>query len=520
MVHNTSKAMTAQFDSLRSAESHAFEDRQRSRSRHPGGARKPVALKSRVQARWLAEAKGQVTRVGCAMRTARRPVSFPSVCSHYLGVPQGLSRARRPTGARPKWAVLLVILALEVVGWLACVLQPQRAVTEADIPSEISQELRTLIQDTFSRDPRKRGDAAERLGDIGERAAPAAPFVIRLLRDDTSLGLGTDAWVGGIASRAIPKIGTPAIDILLVELNDPDVLTRSYAILGLEHSADPRIVVPLIARFRDSDEDVRELAVDHFRKHQDPRVVSPLLQMLKDQNESVRHSAILAIGGQRDCRTIPDLLAILRQGSENDRRMTAFALTQIGDQAGLDAVVGVLNNLLEKPSLRISAAGALGNAGACGATALESLVRVLRDSREPPALRGGVAQVLPRIQGTKAVPLLSEIARCSVENDRVRFWAAMSVIELADGAIDDPLILTPLSNGYVDLQMPENLTQAADRVERTAQVLAKVAKRGRTPAVRAQASQVLTEVREGRSGKGLGDGKQHESPTDRSDKRQ
>lgn len=419
-------------------------------------------------------------------------------------LPIGVKNA---TCTRPRWFVVVSLIGIFAVGMSGCMRGPQRSLTEADIPQGISRELRGLIQETFSTDARKRADAAKRLGEMGERAAPAAPFVVRLLGDDTSLGVGKDAWVGGIAATAIAKIGPSAIDILLVDLDHPDAETRSYAILGLEHCTDPRIVVPLIARFRDCDEQVREFAVDHFCEHQDPRVVDPLRVMLKDQNDSVRHSVILAIGRQRDRRAIPELIAILHHAYDSERQMAAFALAEIGDQAGLDAVVGVLSNPLEKTRLRISAAGALGNAHDCGPGAFESLVRILQDSREPPALRGGIAQVLPKIQGKKAVPLLSKIAGLSSENDRVRFWAAMSVIELADGAIDDPMILTPLRNGYVDLQMPENLTEWADQVERTEQVLAKVGKRGRTPAVRAQASQLLAELRKRRSGEASGDGK-------------
>ena len=81
------------------------------------------------------------------------------------------------------------------------------------------------------------------------------------------------------------------------------------------------------------------------------------------------------------------------------------------------------------------------------------------------------------------------------ENDQVRFWAATSVIQEVDGAIDDPLLLIPLQNGYVDLQVRSNLSDLAEVAEDTENALAKVAKQGNTPAVRLAASQVLAEFR-------------------------
>ena len=98
---------------------------------------------------------------------------------------------------------------------------------------------------------------------MGECAAPAARFVIRLVRDDASFDVGKtgsedrdDASVGSI-DAAIAKIGTSAVDLLLAQMNDSLAETRYSAILGLRHVADPRIVLPLIGMFNDCDPGVR-----------------------------------------------------------------------------------------------------------------------------------------------------------------------------------------------------------------------------------------------------------------------
>jgi len=139
------------------------------------------------------------------------------------------------------------------------------------------------------------------------------------------------------------------------------------------------------------------------------------------------------------------------------------------------------------------------------------VTRILQDPGEIPALRGTVARALASIQGTKVVPLLSEMARRPSENDQVRFWAAMSVIQEVDGAIDDPLLLIPLQNGYVDLQVRLNLCELGQVAEVTENALAKVAKQGKTPAVRSAASQVLAEFRQQR-GQQPDDEKPHDPP--------
>jgi len=376
----------------------------------------------------------------------------------------------------------------------------QFPVTEADIPSGISPELRSLIRDTFSADARNRADAAKTLGDMGESAGPAARFVIRLVRDEAMLDVGgtplegrEDASVASVARTAIAKIGIPAVDLLLAQLSHPVAEMRFSAVLGLERCTDPSVVLPLIASFNDHNTGVRFLAVLHFREHRDPRVVAPLLSMLN--NHDTRRSAMRALGQQGDRRASAPLLKIFRQTTDDDRDAAAYALGRIGDPVGLEALVATLNDRRETPRMRMSAAGALGNAPDCGPAALESLTRILQDPGEIPALRGAAAHVLAAIQGTKVVPLLSEMARTPSENDQVRFCAALSVIRVVDGAIDDPLLLIPLQNGYVDLQVQSSLSGLAKVAEDTENALAKVAKQGKTPTVRLAASQVLAKFR-------------------------
>lgn len=413
------------------------------------------------------------------------------------------------TGRLTPWPVVLAVFSLVIFCgiprgcWRAH--QPPQAVTEADIPTDISPELRTLIRQTFSTDPRTRADALKKLGDMGPAAAPAALFVIRLAWDDASLDgdrkdkiEGEGNWVGGVALEAIAKIGKPALDLLLVQLDDPVAGTREMAVLALDRSTDPGIVLPLIRRFKDPDERVRGFAVMHFETHRDARVVQPLLEVLDDEGESIPHYACCALGHQQDRRAVPRLLAILRDPDDYDRASAAFALGEIGDPAGLEAVVGVLQDPGESPRLRMSAAWSLTNASDCSPAAVEALTQVLRDCSEIAALRGVAVQSLAEIPGAKVLPWLAEIARKESEDDQVRFWAAMSVVNRLDGAIDDPLILPPLKKMFVDLPIRVSISEMVDRRTLRDRTLAKVAKQGKTAAVRAEAGRLLDEIRQHR----------------------
>ncbi len=251
----------------------------------------------------------------------------------------------------------------------------------------------------------------------------------------------------------------------------------------------------MIRRFKDPDERVRGFAVMHFETHRDARVVQPLLEMLDDEGESIPHYACCALGHQQDRRAVPRLLAILRDPDEYDRDSAAFALGKIGDPAGLEAVVGVLKDPGESPRLRMSAARALANANDCGPAGVEALTQVLQNCSEIVALRGVAVQALDKIQGAKVLPWLAEIARKESEDDQVRFWAAMSVVNRLDGAIDDPQILPPLKKMFVDLQIRVSISEMVDRRTLRNRTLAKVAKQAKTEAVRAEARRMLDEIR-------------------------
>ncbi len=82
----------------------------------------------------------------------------------------------------------------------------------------VSPEVRQLIEDLNSTDPVTRANAAVSLGDMGDNAIPAIPYLVNMLHDDVRLqwkeGLtpGEGTSPSGEAQEALAKIGEPAFE--------------------------------------------------------------------------------------------------------------------------------------------------------------------------------------------------------------------------------------------------------------------------------------------------------------------
>ena len=71
-----------------------------------------------------------------------------------------------------------------------------------------------------------------------------------------------------MAFYALVKIGEPAIDPLILALNDSNSSVRCYAADALGEIGDPRAVDPLNDALEDEDGDVREAATEALEKIQ------------------------------------------------------------------------------------------------------------------------------------------------------------------------------------------------------------------------------------------------------------
>jgi len=391
---------------------------------------------------------------------------------------------------------------------------PRRsAPTLADVPNSLSPELHHLVEMTFARNAAARSKAARDIGAMGAAAAPAVPFLIRLLSDaaDTyesdfgPLPVMVAAWTAlekigkpavGPCTAALKdasederdvlidvlgRIGTPeALDVMLPLVTDRDEKTSLGAILSLRNCRDPRIVGPLVqALTKSPDTRVRQAAANGLSANvRDPRAVDALLVAMKDKDLGVRCAALASLGEQRDRRAVPSLLEVLQKSEDKElyvRIEAARSLGEIRDLRAFGPLLVLFKDQNAPKYLRSAAAEGLGLMG--NREALPPLTVVLKDTSQPRDLRVEVIHAIPKLAGAESLSLLTQIAKSSGDGVEARFWAALEIVSITDGAIEDVEILSPLK-GCMDQRQA---------------LVQKIILHGKNEAVRSAATKMLIE---------------------------
>jgi HEAT repeat protein len=392
----------------------------------------------------------------------------------------------------------------------------EERLTKADIPSDLPPDLKKELASTFDADPKGRAKAAEAIGKRGVHAAAAVPFLIRLLRDDAEVGemphtVSFSAWTA-LAAIGRPAVeaclsalkrssGEPreslilvlgsirdprAIDTLASLLENPSPSVRCQAVWALTDFDDRRVVPPLLRAVKDDDDRVRENATRGLGSHRDPDAVGPLIACLKDKNLVVRREAATSLGRQADRRAAPALLRVLHDGAEENamRFCAACSLGEIADPSGHEALLAVLNDRSLPDDVRCGAASGLGASG--DGSYVERLTVLATEAGEARNVRAHAIEGVVRLQGQKAVPLLKSLVKKDTTDDGVRFSAAVPLVKLTSGAVDD------LDTVYA-LRGP-CLTEVLYPNKARTDALRSVAEHGRTAEIRATAQVVLKET--------------------------
>lgn len=400
--------------------------------------------------------------------------------------------------------------------------------TRADIPADLPPDLKALIEKTFSTNAVERGKAADALGAMQQRAVPAIPFLIRLLDDDATVRflvedvavfpvtVATDASVAisGMGAGAVEPciaalkqhIGTArgnelirilgdmkdprAVEPMIALLGHRDSLVRVTVVRSLHSWKDPRFVPPLIGALKDQDEEVRVSATRVLKELHDPRLVQPLVDALKDKVVNVRQHAAKALGAQRDVRAVPALLRVLHDAAEDSgvRYAAACALGEIGEARSLDDLLAVFKNRSLPDDVRSSAADGL--ALSKDRRFVEPLLAIAKDGKEASDFRGDIVEAIADLDGSRAIPFLTEIATTKNEDDHVQCRAALCVVKLTEGAVDDVGIVAALQGRYriEGDKSIHGVIVASEVLEKAALA---VAEHGKTEAVRAAAAALL-----------------------------
>ena len=163
---------------------------------------------------------------------------------------------------RVNWFTLAVAAAITAGAQPAA---GQPAIPLTSLPSNTPAEVSQAIKRLYSPLPGQRIAAIIQLGALGEKAAPAVPFLLALW-DDAEPATMKTTIAGGItlesteyprwqAVKAFGRIGKPAVAPLVAALVNENEMIRRIAAQGLGAIKDPRAIEPLIVAAQNTGND-------------------------------------------------------------------------------------------------------------------------------------------------------------------------------------------------------------------------------------------------------------------------
>jgi len=201
--------------------------------------------------------------------------------------------------------------------------------------------------------------------------------------------------------------------VALSALSDPAPIVRATATAAVLWLPGDESVTALMPLLSDKEEFVRQQAAYALGLTRSRSAVAGLVERLTDKKDSVRGAAAVALGHIADPSAVTALAAVLNpqaglatskksQKSKREQnpfvlRSAARALGQIGNRAGVPALIGLLKDEKSEADVRREAASALGEIGDASA------VPALRDvtTAGDPHLAEAAHQALKRISRSR-----------------------------------------------------------------------------------------------------------------------
>jgi HEAT repeat protein len=141
--------------------------------------------------------------------------------------------------------------------------------------------------------------------------------------------------IGPLAATALIRIGTPAVNDLIVCLTSEEPEIRKLAIKALGEIKDERALESLLTSLKDENLDVRRQALLAVINFQSDQVMEAALTAL--------HEASLFLGTKKDLRVLPNLLEILTGSEPLDAYRAQSVLASIGKFA-VDELILILRD--------------------------------------------------------------------------------------------------------------------------------------------------------------------------------
>ena len=321
---------------------------------------------------------------------------------------------------------MTALIALDMIGWQPSLDENSAPYwvlkSEWDKCIEIGKPaVLPLIASLKNTDERVRSAATRALGQIGDVRA------VRPLLIAASEGSGE-------ATRALVKVGEPAVEELIDALKGSEPNLRKIAAEALGQIGDVRAVEPLIVRLKDTDKFVCNATARVLGEIGDVRAVEPLLRIaaiamtqFDMDSQNLGHAALWALD-KIGASAVEPLIAALNDRQDGVRAAAAKTLEKVGDGRAVEPLIAKLSD--KSHFVREAAAEALGQIG---------------DARAVPALlaaRYETSSILPniaykalgKIGGVNAVePLIA-----ALKNGESR--AAEALGEIGDVRAVGPLI--------------------------------------------------------------------------------
>lgn len=285
-----------------------------------------------------------------------------------------------------------------------------------NIPPGVPADVRSEIERLYTKDA---ADAALNLGEMGENAAPAIPFLIGLLhrnnglmgvergkvklflRDDFTFMMTRDkAYVWGAqafaAADALVKIGPSSIESLGKALRHEKPAVVSMAAYALAMMKGPAALELLLGVLEDENFSARAEVAEYAGYSRDPRVVSILIGFSESEDPKMRSASAKALGTTKDARAVDSLLAALLDDHHEVRKAAVLSLKRMKNPRSVEPLIRALKD--EDKSVRNYSCQALG--AIKDSRAIEPLIDVLSNDANS-LVKSQASRALKNITGKK-----------------------------------------------------------------------------------------------------------------------
>lgn len=309
-------------------------------------------------------------------------------------------------------------------------------------------DIKNQIERLNSSNPIERGDAAFKIGTMGECAKEAIPFLVQLLGDvsaetevkfeENDRRITEDVrrykFPGEVAAESLAKIGDETTNFIVSASNDGKLPNTPFASDHAAHALSCigiKAVEPLIAALKSKNDKTRVLATKALGQIEDDRMVEHFIEIVtnKRENVEVRKTVAYYLGTKKDARVADILIAIIKDHSENNmvRGFAAIGVGHVKEDRVIDALIYAIGDISK--IVRVSARVALFDS--IGKDAVDPLINELKHS-DNPLRRASAAYILGRIKNPKAIDSLKAAMHDENANVRSNAEQALSNMGIAN----------------------------------------------------------------------------------------